>query len=127
MTTRWNELIRACAALKVPQVFVLVLAMAYRYIALLVRTVAELHEARQSRTVHYLTAGAEQRWVAARIGYLFGKSYRLSQEVHDAMLARGFAGEVISVALPKVSGRDFLLLSGALLIAAALIVLDRIA
>jgi cobalt/nickel transport system permease protein len=126
LTTRWNELIRACAALRVPQLFVLVLAMAYRYIALLVRTVAELHEARQSRTVHYLPAGAEQRWVAARIGYLFGKSYRLSQDVHDAMLARGFAGEVVSAALPKASGRDFLWLSGALLIAAALVVLDRI-
>lgn len=125
LTTRWNELIRACAALRVPQLFVLVLAMTYRYIALLVQTVAELHEARLSRTVHYLPAGAEQRWIAARIGYLFGKSYRLSQEVHDAMLARGFAGEVGSVALPKASGRDFIWLFGALLIAAALVVLDR--
>ena len=63
--------------------------------------------------------------MAARIGYLFGKSYRLSQDVHDAMLARGFSGEVGVLSLPKASRRDFLWLLGALLIAAALVVLDR--
>jgi cobalt/nickel transport system permease protein len=125
LTTRWNELLRAFAAFRVPQLFILVLAMTYRYIALLVRTVAELHEARTSRTVRYLPTGVEQRWVASRMGYLFGKSYRLSQEVHDAMLARGFAGEVKSLAPRKAGSVDIVWLFLVLIFCMAIIVLDR--
>jgi cobalt/nickel transport system permease protein len=126
LTTRWNELLRAFAAFRVPQLFVLVLAMTYRYIALLVRTVAELHEARTSRTVRYLPTGAEQRWVASRMGYLFGKSYRLSQEVHDAMLARGFAGEVKSLEPRKAGKWDVVWMILVLLLSIMLIVFDRV-
>lgn len=125
LTTRWNELLRAFAAFRVPQLFILILSMTYRYIVLLVRTVAELHEARTSRTVRYLPTGAEQRWVASRMGYLFGKSYRLSQEVHDAMLARGFASEVRSVEVFRASGRDYCWLTAAILVGVAIVVLDR--
>ncbi|HEX8960075.1 MAG TPA: cobalt ECF transporter T component CbiQ [Geobacteraceae bacterium] len=125
LTTRWNDLMRAFAAFRVPQSFILVLAMTYRYVALLVRTVAELHEARRSRTVRYLSTGAEQRWVASRMGYLFGKSYRLSQEVHDAMLARGFAGEVKSMELQKAGINDRLFLALAFLLCTLLLLLDR--
>jgi energy-coupling factor transporter transmembrane protein EcfT len=126
LTTRWNDLLRAFAAFRVPQLFVLVLAMTYRYIALLVRTVAELHEARTSRTVRYLPAGAERRWVASRMGYLFGKAYRLSQEVHDAMLARGFAGEVKSLVPRKAERRDLVWLILTLLLCVMVVLLDRV-
>lgn len=126
MTTRWNELLRGFAAFGAPQLFILVLAMTYRYIALLVRTVAELHEARMSRTARYLPTGEEQRWVASRMGYLFGKSYRLSLEVHDAMLARGFAGEAATALPRKAARRDVVFLLLALLLSAAGILLDRI-
>ncbi|MCM2359864.1 MAG: cobalt ECF transporter T component CbiQ, partial [Geobacteraceae bacterium] len=125
LTTRWNELLRAFAAFRVPQLFILVLAMTCRYLALLVRSVAELHEARKSRTVRYLPGGAERRWVASRIGYLFGKSYRLSQEVHDAMLARGFAGEVTALEPRRAGKGDFVWLLMVLLFCIALIILDR--
>lgn len=126
LTTRWNELLQACAAFRVPQLFVLVLAMTYRYMALLVRTVAELHEARKSRTVRYLPAGVERRWVAARIGFLFGKSYRLSQQVHEAMLARGFAGEITAVEPQRAGKRDLVWLMMVLLFCMTIIVLDRV-
>lgn len=126
LTTRWNELLRAFSAFRVPPTFILVLEMAYRYIALLVRTVVEMHEARRSRTVRYLPTGEEQRWVASRIGYLFGKSYRMSREVHDAMLARGFSGEVAALVPRKAGRKDMVFLLMALLFGAALIVLDRV-
>lgn len=125
LTTRWNELLRGFAAFRAPQLFILALAMTYRYLAILVRTVAELHEARMSRTVRYLPTGEEQRWVASRMGYLFGKSYRLSLEVHDAMLARGFAGEVKAVGPRKAGIWDMVWLTLVLLFSVALIVLDR--
>lgn len=126
LTTRWNELLRAFSAFRVPQAFILVLGMTCRYIALLVRTVAEMHEARKSRTVRYLPTREEQRWVASRMGCLFGKSYRMSLEVHDAMLARGFAGEVTNLAPGKVGKRGIVFLFLTLLTCVLMILLDRI-
>ena len=125
LTTVWNELLQALRVLRVPQIFILILAMTYRYILLLVRTVAELHIARRSRTVRYLPTGLEQGWVASRMGYLFRKSYHLSQEVHNAMLARGFSGEVKGLALRRAFGRDYLLIVAALLLCIVLLVVDR--
>ena len=126
LTTRWNNIITALSAIRVPQLFVMVLAMTYRYIALLVQTVAELHDARKSRTIRFLPGSAERHWVAGRIGYLFGKSYRLSQEVHHAMLARGFTGTIIPLARYREGKKDSGVLAAVILFSVALVVLDRI-
>jgi cobalt/nickel transport system permease protein len=126
LTTPWNRLLQALRLFRVPPLFIMTLAMTYRYIALLARTVTELHTARQSRTARYGNAGAERRWVAARLGFLFGKSYRLSLAVHDAMIARGFAGEVKALAAPGFRVRDFAALLLVMLVCAGVILFERI-
>ena len=66
----------------------------FRYIFLLLSAVTEMFEARRSRAV-----GGDQdtrqgqRFVAATAGALFGKSHALSEEVHQAMVARGYRGD----------------------------------
>lgn len=107
LTTRWNTLLQALEALRVPATFILILSMAYRYIALLVTSVQEIHIARKSRTIRYGTTREEQRWVASRIGNLFKKTYVLSQEVHKAMLSRGFSGEIRTLTSFKTHNRDY--------------------
>jgi cobalt/nickel transport system permease protein len=107
LTTRWNTLLRALEALRVPATFILILAMAYRYIALLVTSVQEIHIARKSRTIRYGTTREEQGWVASRIGYLFKKTYALSLEVHKAMLSRGFSGEIRTLASFETRNCDY--------------------
>jgi cobalt/nickel transport system permease protein len=125
LTTPWNRLLQALRLFRVPPLFILTLAMTYRYIALLARTVTELHTARRSRTVRYADSSAERRWVAARLGFLFGKSYRLSLAVHDAMIARGFAGEVKALATPGFRVRDFAALFLVMLFCAGIMLLER--
>ena len=107
LTTRWNTLLQALVALRVPSTFILILGMAYRYIALLVTAVQEIHVARKSRTIRYGSTREEQRWVASRIGYLFKKTYVLSQEVHKAMLSRGFSGENMTLATFRTRTLDY--------------------
>lgn len=126
LTTRWDRLLASLRVLRVPQPFIMILAMTWRYIQLLVRTVAEMHVARASRTVRCRAVGTEQRWVASRIGQLFRKSYGLSLEVHDAMLSRGFAGEVRLLSPFRATGGDFAWLFLALLLCAAAVMLDRL-
>jgi cobalt/nickel transport system permease protein len=107
LTTTWNNLLQALGVLRIPRIFILILAMAYRYIILLVNTVQNIHIARRSRTLRYGPTGAEQRWVASRMGYLFKRAFVMSQDVHGAMLSRGFSGDIRTLSVFKTKKYDY--------------------
>jgi cobalt/nickel transport system permease protein len=93
LTTPWNRLLAALRALFIPRMFVVVLAMTYRYLFHLLNSVTDMYTARKSRTVARdgdVTKG--RAFVAATGGALFGKAHALSEEVHLAMVARGYTG-----------------------------------
>jgi cobalt/nickel transport system permease protein len=94
LTTRWADILKSLRFFRVPTIFVLILGMAYRYIFLLLHTVNGMFEARKSRIVAR-TTGKEQRWwIVSSMSVLMSRSFRMSDEVYQAMLARGFTGEV---------------------------------
>jgi cobalt/nickel transport system permease protein len=93
LTTRWNRLLASLRALFVPRMFVLVLGMTYRYVFHLLNGVTDMYTARKARTVTRDTDVAKGRaFVAASGGALFGKAHALSEEVHQAMVSRGYMG-----------------------------------
>ena len=107
LTTPWNRLLAALRALALPRMFVMVLAMAYRYVFHLLNSVSEMYTARKARTVRTESDVASgRRFVAASAGALFGKSHALSEEVHMAMLARGYTGNVRTLAPARIAVRD---------------------
>jgi len=93
LTTEWMRLLKALSALHFPQVGILILGMTYRYIFLFLRVVEDMFLARRSRTVGRTHIREQHRWIAARLGFLLGKSYHLSNEVYLAMLSRGWNGQ----------------------------------
>ncbi len=98
LTTPWTKLLAALRALGVPRMFVVVLGMAYRYLFHLLGSVTDMYTARKARMVGAETDVASGRaFVAAGAGALFGKAHALSEEVHQAMVARGFTGDVRSL------------------------------
>jgi cobalt/nickel transport system permease protein len=94
LTTPWVRLLAALRGLGVPRIFILITGMAYRYIFLLLGSVTDMYQARQARTPgtpkHDRSARA---FLGASVGALLGKSSQLSEEVHQAMVARGFRGD----------------------------------
>jgi energy-coupling factor transporter transmembrane protein EcfT len=107
LTTPWNRLLAALRALAVPRMFVLVLAMAYRYVFHLLNAVTEMYTARKARLVGATTdVGSGRRFVSASAGALFGKSHALAEEVHMAMLSRGYTGNVRTLATSRITARD---------------------
>jgi cobalt ECF transporter T component CbiQ len=98
LTTPWVRLLAALRSLGVPRIFVLIIGMAYRYIFLLLGSVTDMYEARKSRTVGAQTHDrAARTFLSATAGNLFGKAHHLSEEVHQAMTARGYRGEARSI------------------------------
>ena len=94
LTTPWPHVLKALRALGVPVVLVAVLGMTHRYIFVLLQAAMQMFEARRSRIVGPMTAAERRRLVAAGAGVLLGKTLQLSTEVHLAMIARGYRGEV---------------------------------
>jgi cobalt ECF transporter T component CbiQ len=95
LTTPWPRLLSALRALLVPRLLVLVLGMAYRYLFVLLDAVSEMVTARKARTVAGGRGGRGARATAGLSGgALFGKAHELSEEIHQAMRARGYRGEV---------------------------------
>ena len=93
LTTPWSKLLAALRALFVPRLFILVLGVAYRYLFHLLHAVTDMYTARKARTVRPdRSTNSGRAFVAASAGALFGKSHALSEEVHMAMVARGYTG-----------------------------------
>jgi cobalt/nickel transport system permease protein len=92
LTTPWNTVLKALGVLRVPDVFVLILGMTYRYIYLLLHTVNDMFLSRKSRVMDRLSGAEERHLIAASAGTLLGKSLHLSSEVYLAMQSRGFRG-----------------------------------
>jgi energy-coupling factor transporter transmembrane protein EcfT len=81
--------------------------MAYRYLFLLLGSVTDMYEARKARTVGAQAHDRQARaFLFASAGTLFGKAHTLSEEVHQAMVARGYRGDVHTIAVSRLTMRD---------------------
>jgi cobalt ECF transporter T component CbiQ len=120
LCTPWNQLLRALRFCRVPTTAVVILQMTHRYLFLLVDTAHNMLEARRARVVGYLDSGERRRLLAATAGVLLDKTLHLGREVHFAMLARGFRGDVHLLDDREIQVRDGVLLAGFLLLAGLL-------
>jgi len=94
ITTRHNILLRALRSFGVPNIFIQVLDMTYRYIFFFVKIFEEMHIGLKSRLVMDFDGKKAREWIGSRIGYLFKRSIKMSEDVYMAMLARGYSEEV---------------------------------
>jgi len=125
MTTPWADLLKSHQALHVPQLFILVLAMAYRYIFLFLHLANGMFEARKSRIVARTSGGEQRRWITASMGGLLNRSVKMSNDVYAAMVARGFSGTIRTFADYRMTRDDWAALAGTVAIAIAAVVAQR--
>ncbi len=124
LTTPQQLLFKSLRSLKVPKVYVLTMAMAYRYIFLFMEMIRDLHIAKKSRTIKSMSLRDEQRWVGGRIGYMLIKSLDMSEKVHMAMVSRGFSGDVRIMHDYQTSRRDYIAAGSALALSLTLILVS---
>jgi cobalt/nickel transport system permease protein len=125
LTTPWNTVLKALGVLRVPDVFVLILGMTYRYIYLFLHTTNDMFLSRKSRVVGRLSGGEERHLIAATAGTLLGKSLHLSSEVYLAMQSRGFRGYPRTLDTFKLRVSDWLAAAVVLLVTVTAIWLGR--
>jgi cobalt ECF transporter T component CbiQ len=93
-TTPFHRIIKALQVFRVPQAFLLVITLSYKYIFIFAKTVESMYLARKSRLVGMVRDDEARIWAAGRIAHMFRKSMSRYEEVFRAMVARGFAQEV---------------------------------
>jgi cobalt/nickel transport system permease protein len=125
LCTKWADILKSLRAFRIPSVFIVILAMTYRYIFLFLHTTNSMFLARKSRSVAY-TSGKEQRWwIVSSMGTLMSRSFRMSEEVYQAMLARGFDSRIQTMNDYRVRPADWLFLLGAAVITVAAFFANR--
>jgi cobalt ECF transporter T component CbiQ len=128
LTTPWVRLLAALRALFVPKVFILIIGMAYRYLFLLLNSVTDMYTARKARTIGNDGADvrAGRRFVSATAGALFGKAHALSEEVHMAMVSRGYSGTPKTLTRFRVRALDWAFVIAVLALSVAILGGDRL-
>ena len=123
ITTKHFELLKILRVFGIPQVFVMILGMCYRYIYLFMEIVENTYLAIKSRVGGNLHYKKGQSIIAWNIASLWHRSLYLNEEVYRAMLSRGYNGESVILNDFKTKTRDWLWLFFSAAISAALLCL----
>lgn len=115
-TTPFPDILLAMRALRLPRLLVAIIGLMWRYLFVMVDEAMRLMRARQSRSgVSALSfAGASSarpggtllwraRVTGSMAGSLFIRSLERSDRIYNAMLSRGYDGEMRSLPQPRIS------------------------
>ena len=111
--TAFPDLIHALEHLRTPKILTTVIAFLYRYLFVLSDEVIRLLRARQARaaTAPGQRFGGSVRWRAKvagnMVGQLFLRSYERSDRIYNAMLARGYQGQIRTLHPHTLTRRDW--------------------
>ncbi len=88
-TTRFSEILATMRRVRVPSLLITVLALAYRYLFVLIDEGERLQRARNSRT---FSGNKRNNWLplASLVGQLFVRSTERAEKIYAAMTSRGW-------------------------------------
>lgn len=103
-TTSFPQLVRALRALRLPEVVTTALGLAYRFLYILTDEVARLRRAARSRNAAEGAVPARRLLMGIAAAGI-QRSFARSERVHQAMLSRGYTGQVPVLSAPPAAGR----------------------
>jgi len=115
-TTQFPDLIHAFEHLRVPKILTTIIAFLYRYLFVLTDEVFRLLRAREARSAglpgqkHGGTLIWRAQVAGSMAGQLFLRSYERSDRIYNAMLARGYTGQLRTLNPHNMTRRDWLVL-----------------
>ena len=132
-TTRFPDLIHALHHLHVPQLLIAIVSFMYRYLFVLTDEAMRLMRAREARSARSATGagGGSITWRARvtgnMVGQLFLRSYERSDRIYNAMLARGYSGQFLTLNPHVMGTSDWIVGAVAVIILMLLQVAGRLA
>ncbi|KPK02713.1 MAG: hypothetical protein AMK71_01350 [Nitrospira bacterium SG8_35_4] len=113
-TTPFPDIIKALKVMRVPDSFLMIITLSYKYIFIFAKTVEDMHLAKKGRLASRVSAAAARNWAAGRIGFIFRKTRLRCEEIFKAMLSKGFSQDIKFYEARKLNSLD--LFSGGILL-----------
>lgn len=133
VTTPFPDLMHGLRHLQAPGVLVAIIGFMYRYLFVLVDEANRLLRARAARSAAPAGRGAggtifwRAQVAGSMVGQLFLRSYERNERVYNAMLARGYQGQLLTMSPHVMTARDWLAGLGAVLLLVAIQLAGRLA
>jgi cobalt/nickel transport system permease protein len=117
-TTQMMDLLNAMRVYKVPRIIVMVFRLMWRYLSIMISKAQRMMRARTARSVN-INGNSLPRWksiswqaqvTGSMAGSLFIRSLEQSERVYQAMLSRGFDGEIRLMPQAALSSRQKLII-----------------
>jgi cobalt ECF transporter T component CbiQ len=106
-TTSFPNLIKALRIFRVPETFIAVITLSYKYVFAFTRTLEEMHLAKKSRLLGPLDASQSRHWAAGRIAFIFDRTQNRCEEIFKAMISRGYENRVTLHTFNKFKAGDW--------------------
>lgn len=132
-TTQFPDLMHALRHLRVPAILIAIISFMYRYLFVLVDEAMRLLRAREARSARLVADGKHggtvfwrARVTGSMVGQLFVRSFERSDKVYNAMLARGYRGQLLTMNPHVMQQPDWLFLALGVGLIVALQVIGRL-
>jgi cobalt/nickel transport system permease protein len=109
-TTSFPAFIKSFKIIGVPDTFLMIISLAYKFIFILSRTIEETYFALKSRLICKMKNSNMRKLVSGMIFFIFKKSMTNYENTYYAMVSRGYRGKVILHAPQRFSSGDFIAL-----------------
>lgn len=112
-TTQFPDLMHALRHLHAPRLLIAIISFMYRYLFVLANEATRLLRAREARSAAPVgkNGGGSILWRAkvagSMVGQLFIRSFERSERVYNAMLARGYRGQLLTMNPHVMKKRDW--------------------
>ena len=105
-TTSFPGLVKSFKLIGVPDTFMMIITLAYKYIFILSRTIEETYLALKSRLSGNIKNSNLRNLIGGRIFFIFKRSAVIYENTYFAMVSRGYQGKVILQSQKEITGAD---------------------
>ena len=109
-TTSFPAFIKSFRILGVPDTFLMIISLAYKYIFILSRTIEETYFALKSRLTSNVRNRNIRNLIGGRIFFIFKRSVIIYENTYFAMVSRGYQGKIILHSQKKITTKDIIAL-----------------
>jgi cobalt/nickel transport system permease protein len=122
-TTPFPSLVKAFKIIGIPDTFLMIISLAYKYIFILSRTIEETYFALKSRLYGNISSSSIRKLAGGRMFFIYKRSHIIYEGTYHAMVSRGYHGRMKLPAGTHFTARDIISLVVLVVIGIAIILI----
>lgn len=109
-TTSFPSFIKSFKIIGVPDTFLMIITLAYKFIYILSRTIEDTYFALKSRLLGNIRSSKLRKVVGGRIFFIFRRSMIMYENTYYAMVSRGYQGKITLQTRNRFTNKDLIAL-----------------